>query len=132
MCIRDRIERAIQAKMETYVWRLALVLEMMQQATLGDFTPSLSNASLSNAIRLAEYFRENALTINDKITVNNPLEDITGDQLELYTELPYDFKRSQVLALFEAKAIKGRSIDRFLSKKKLFQNYRHGHYKKKH
>ena len=131
-CFDDTIERAIQAKMETYVWRLALVLEMMQQATLGDFTPSLSNASLSNAIRLAEYFRENALTINDKITVNNPLEDITGDQLELYTELPYDFKRSQVLALFEAKAIKGRSIDRFLSKKKLFQNYRHGHYKKKH
>lgn len=134
----DNVERGIQAKMETYVWRLALVIEMMEQAVTGNFQPTLANESLKKAIRLVEYFRFNALKVHDKIMSKNPLEDLSAKQQELFKKLPVIFKRSDVLPLFEQNGFKPRTADRFLGKEKLFFNFRTsrelkvGEYTKKH
>lgn len=136
-CFNDTLERSIQAKMETYVWRLALIIEMIQQAVAGSFTISLQNESLEKAIRLVEYFRLNALRVHDKIMTKNPLEDLTAMQIDLYNALPFEFKRVDVLPLFKQREISNRTADRFLKNEKLFYNFqtskelKAGNYKKK-
>jgi hypothetical protein len=131
-CSIDAIETSIQSKLETYVWRLALVIEMMQQAVNGSYTITLKDDSINKAIHLVEYFRINALRVHEKILSVNPLEDLTPIQLELYNELPTEFKRVEVLPLFEAKGFKRGAVARFLGKKELFTRIDgKGHYKKK-
>jgi len=136
-CFNDTLERSIQAKMETYVWRLALIIEMMQQAVTGTFNTSLQNESLEKAIRLVEYFRLNALRVHDRIMTKNPLDDLTALQIELYKDLPYEFKRADILPLFEQMDIGTRTGDRFLKNEKLFYNFNNckdlkaGNYRKK-
>jgi len=129
-CFNDIVERSIQAKMETYVWRLALIIEMMHQAATGSYNTSLRNESLEKAINLVEYFRLNALKVHDKIMTKNPLEDLSGNQKELYKSLPIEFKRADVLPLFEQYEIKGGAIARYLNRNELFKNFKYGHYKK--
>jgi|TARA_R110000823_G_scaffold185666_1_gene318089 hypothetical protein len=129
-CFNDTLERSIQAKMETYVWRIALIIEMMQQAVTGSYNISLQNESLEKAINLVEYFRLNALRVHDKIMTKNPLEDLSTNQQDLYKALPNEFKRADVLPLFERYEVKGGAIARYLNRNDLFKNYKYAHYRK--
>lgn len=127
----DDVETCIQAKLESYVWRLTLVIEMIFQATENKFRETISDSSLLKAIQLVEYFRVNALKVFDKITSTNPLDDLPTNQIDLINELPLEFKRIDVLLLFEKYGIKGGSIARFLNKKQLFKRLdSKGNYKK--
>ncbi|MCX7546736.1 DUF3987 domain-containing protein [Xanthomarina sp. F1114] len=131
-CFNDDLETSIQAKLQTYVWRLVLVIEMMQQATINNFTETISDTSIIKAIKLIEYFRNNALSVNDRILSTNPLEDLPTNKIDLFNKLPLEFKRSDVLHLFEDYEIKGGAIGRFLNNKSLFIRVNSkGNYKKK-
>ena len=131
-CFNDDIETSIQAKLETYVWRIALIIEMMQQASTNQFKEQLSDNSLNKAISLIEYFRINALRVFDKILSTNPLEELPTNKIDLFNSLPIEFKRVDVLPLFEDYGIKGGSINRFLNSKSLFVRLNSkGNYKKK-
>ena len=128
----DDIETSIQAKLETYVWRLTLIIEMMHQASINKFEDTVSDVSIIKAIKLIEYFRVNALRVFDKMISTNPLEDYPLNKVDLFNRLPTEFKRKEVLALFKQHEVKGGSIDRFLSKKSLFIKLSSkGKYKKK-
>lgn len=125
LCNDDNLERRIQAKMETYVWRLALVLEMMHQGVKCEFSQTLTAQSIRNAITLAEYFRENAYTVNEKLVSSSPLDALSAKQKEVYHALPHSFKRVDVLAwAMEEFKVHERNLDRMLSNARLFQNYR--------
>ncbi|MCG2460387.1 DUF3987 domain-containing protein [Flavobacteriaceae bacterium F89] len=134
---KDHLETAIQAKMETYVWRLALILEMMHQATTGRYNTTLQDKSSRDAIKLVEYFRSNTLKVHDRLMTKNPLENLTAMQLDVYDSLPDEFKRIDVLPLFQQKGMPERTGDRFLNNGQLFYNYKthkelkQGQYKKK-
>ena len=134
----DHLETGIQAKLETYVWRLALILEMMNQAATGHYNINLSEKSLNDAIRLVEYFRLNALKVHDRIMIKNPLEELTASQRDLYDSLPKTFKRVDILPLFKEKNMPERSGDRLLKKTIIFDNYKthkeleYGQYQKKY
>ncbi len=136
-CFNDTLERSIQAKMETYVWRLALVIEMMHQAVTGHYNIDLKNESLEKAIKLVEYFRLNTYRVHDRIMTKNPLEDLTAIQMDLYKALPKEFKRVDVLPLFEQMKMSIRTGDRFMKNEKLFWNFgnckdlKAGNYRKK-
>ncbi len=132
-CQRDNLEAPIQAKLETYVWRLALVIEMMLQASSGSFNNELGDESIRKAIDLVEYFRHNALKVHDNILSNNPLTNLTEIQINIYKELPYEFKRGDVLSIFTKNSMKGGTIGRFLNNTNLFIRVdSNGHYRKKH
>ena len=131
-CHNDDLETIIQSKLQTYVWRLALIIEMMEQAATSKFQETLSDASIHKAIKLIEYFRTNALRVYDKILSNNPLEDLPANKIDLFNALPMSFKRSDVIPLFKEHEIKGGTIARFLNKKELFIRLdTKGNYKKK-
>lgn len=128
---QDDLETIIQAKLETYVWRLALIIEMIQQATESNYSNTISNQSLNKGIKLIEYFRFNALKVYNKMLINNPLEGLEKNKYELYQELPNEFNRKDVLPLFITHKIKGGSIGRFLSSE-VFTQPKYGMYKKKY
>ena len=114
-CFHDELETSIQSKLETYVWRLALIIELIEQATKNEYSSSLKDSNLKTAIKLIEYFRTNALRVNDSILLINPLEGLATNKVELYKSLPLkEFQRKDVLKLFEKHEVKGGTIDRFL------------------
>lgn len=127
----DDIETLIQAKLQTYVWRFALILECMSQATSCNYSETVSKKSIDDAIILAEYFRINAFKVCDRMLASNPLDEIATNKLDLYNTLPKEFKRIDVLPLFEEHQVKGGSINRFL-KSKIFTSPKYGTYKKKY
>jgi hypothetical protein len=128
---RDDLETIIQSKLETYVWRLALIIEMINQATKSNYCTTISDNSIKKAIKLVEYFRVNALKVYDKMLINNPLGGLEKNKYDLYEKLPHEFKRSDVLPLFNTYKIKGGSIGRFLSSE-VFIQLKYGMYKKKY
>jgi len=130
-CFNDKLETSIQAKLETYVWRLALLIEMMHQSVKGAYKPTLQDESLRKAIKLIEYFRYNALKVHDRILSKNKLENLTPMQLDLYKALPFEFKRADVLPLFEDRNIRGGTMARFLNNETIFTKVAYGQYKKK-
>ena len=128
----DDLETSIQAKLETYLWRLTLIIEMMHQCSENKFEGTISDASITKAIKLIEYFRINALKVIDKMISTNPLEDQPLNKIDLFKSLPSEFKRKEVQALFEQHNVKGGSVNRFLNNKSLFVRLNsHGNYKKK-
>lgn len=128
----DDLETLIQSKLETYVWRLALILEMIEQTSTNTFSDNLSQKSLNDAIKLVEYFRENALRVYNKLSSTNPLDNFSENKQELFKELPMEFKKSEQIELFTKHNVRGGSIGRFLCKDKLFVRLdTQGNYKKK-
>ncbi|QNM84293.1 DUF3987 domain-containing protein [Polaribacter pectinis] len=131
-CHNDDLETLIQSKLEAYVWRLTLILEMIDQTTKDNFSDQLSDKSLNNAIILVEYFRENALRVYNKLSSTNPLDNLTENKLELFKELPLEFKKGEQSELFKKHRVTGGSLARFLNKKDLFMRVDSvGNYKKK-
>lgn len=119
-CHDDDLEKIIQSKLEIYVWRLALIIEIMEQTVSNKFTSKLSDTSINKAIKLVEYFRANALRVYDRISPTNPLEGLPKNKVDLFNALPKEFKREGVINLMEEYDIKGGTIARFLNNEKLF------------
>tara|TARA_R110002073_G_scaffold312586_4_gene484127 strand:- start:29187 stop:30515 length:1329 start_codon:yes stop_codon:yes gene_type:complete len=131
MCHNDDLETLIQSKLETYVWRLALILEMIEQTSKESFSDELSDISLNNAILLVEYFRNNALRVYNKLSSTNPLDSFSENKQELFRELPMEFKKGDQTVLFNKHKVSGGSLARFLNKTELFKRVDSiGNYKK--
>ena len=131
-CHHDDLETLIQSKLETYTWRLALILEMIEQTSTNNMSDNISDKSLNNAIKLVEYFRGNALRVYNKLSSTNPLDSLTENKLELFRELPLEFKKGEQMELFKKHKVTGGSLARFLNKKDLFTRVDSiGNYKKK-
>jgi hypothetical protein len=130
-CHQDDLETLIQSKLETYVWRLALILEMIEQTSKESFSDELSDSSLNNAIILVEYFRNNALRVYNKLSSTNPLDSFSDNKQELFRELPMEFKKGDQTLLFNKHKVSGGSLARFLNKTELFKRVDSiGNYKK--
>lgn len=127
----DDIETSIQAKLESYVWRLALILEMIHQTLKSKESDYISEENFLNTIKLIEYFRFNALKVYDKLLIDNPIDSLPLNKKELYQELPDEFKRSNVLPILSSYGVSGGSVGRFLHNEKLFIKLDHGHFMKK-
>ena len=115
----DDVEAMIQSKLETYVWRLALVIEMMDQADKNSFSKDLSDSSMQKAIKLAEYFRTNAQRVHDKVSSINPLDKFTQRQVNLFNDLPEKFKRQDIVEIAKKHDLTGGSLSRFLNYREL-------------
>ncbi|MCG1035739.1 DUF3987 domain-containing protein [Polaribacter sargassicola] len=130
-CHHDDLETLIQSKLETYVWRLALILEMMNKTSKGNSCNQLSDSSLNNALILVEYFRNNALRVYNKLSSTNPLDSFSDNKKEIFKNLPMKFKKGDHAELFKKHGVSGGSLARFLNKKELFKRVdSKGNYKK--
>lgn len=133
-------ERGILAKMEIYLHRFALILQVLKYADLSDFLdPALlltvSESAAYGAVVLCKYFLEQAA----KMRIINPVEYLKDNWKSIYEALPEHgktFDRSHFVKVCLKFGIKQRRADIFLkdsadrSETKLFFKVSHGLYTK--
>lgn len=135
----DETERSIRGKFESYLLRIALILEMIEWVdgfksapTLDDvYMLKISETSVKNAERLVNYFEHTALKVVNRVA--NPAEALPADQHNWYKNLPNDriFTRAEALRLAKRAGVKPRTMARLLSNEKLFLRKGQGLYETK-
>lgn len=144
----DDVLRSYLGKLETYVLRFAITLQLLDYITKKDqYSKSLmdmvaaeeyeiTEKTLLNAIKVADYFEQTGKVITNKL--DNPLDDLKPIQQSWYKNLPEDelFTRKYALDLAEgitkslkesnkdARGLGKRTANDLLSRSDLFNKHR--------
>lgn len=121
----------IFSKMDMYVLRLALILEMMRYACNESDKQSISVESIQGAIKLVEYFKKSAVKVNSILSNSSPLDKQPADKQELFNALPDTFTTETGLQVAEGLGVAERTFKYFLNEKELFIRTSRGEYKKR-
>ncbi|MCO4291349.1 YfjI family protein [Solitalea sp. MAHUQ-68] len=120
----------IYSKLEMYVVRLALILEMMRWACNEGDKQFVGIESMQGAIQLIEYFKKSAVKAYSIISNINPLDKFSSDKHALFNALPDTFKTEEGLKLAINMGIPERTFKRFLNEQELFNRRSRGEYEK--
>jgi len=119
----------IFSKLDMYVARLALILQLMRWACNEGNKETISIEAVNGAIKLIEYFRISAERVYN-ILSSNPLDALPKDKRNFYNALPQIFTTEQALKISKQFEIPERTVKYFLTNKELFANVKHGYYEK--
>jgi len=123
----------ISAKMEIYVLRFALILQLLRWACgETDNKSEIDAVSAQNAILLAEYFKGQALDISQYINNKSPVSRLGEHKERIYMELPAQFNTGEGQSLAESHGMSSRAFDYWLKDQDLFKKIKHGVYEKVH
>lgn len=128
---KDYALRGIYAKIEIYVIRFALCLEMMHYACNESDLNNIGIESARGAIKLAEYFKESALKVYSIISNINPFDRLPKDRQAFYVALPISFTTDQGVKIAIEAGMPERTFKNFISNSDLFHNVKRGHYEKR-
>jgi len=120
----------INAKIEMYAVRLALILQMMRYACNEDNKQAIGVEAVRGALKLVEYFKKTAIKVHSIISNTNPLDKLPTDKQTLYIALPDTFTTSEGVKIAESLGMAERTFKRFLNNKELFKWIRQGEYEK--
>lgn len=120
----------IFSKMEIYVFRLALILEMMRFACNESDKKAIGIEAMIGALKLVEYFKYSAIRINSIILNTRPIDKYPEDKQALFGALPDTFSTEQGILIAEALGVPERTFKRFLNENDLFKRLARGEYKK--
>jgi len=130
----DDEEKAIYSKIEMYVPRLSLILELAKYGCSddsGNLPTSISTESVKGAIMLVEYFKQTALMVRDIVSSTDPLAGLSEQKKTLYQLLPDEFTTAEGIDLADSMNIlKERAAKKFFQDKQLFKRIKHGKYEK--
>ncbi len=121
----------IYSKLEVYVCRIALVVQMLRWASGEAEKTEVDLCSVDGAILLIEYFRSTALKIHSIISKNNPVEQLPQDKRNLYKSLPKTFTTEVGIRTAQGIDFPERTFKRFLTEKNLFEKVSRGVYEKR-
>ncbi len=123
---------SIYSKLEVYVLRLALIIEILYYGCNESDKKDVSLNSVNGAIKLIEYFRKTALQVNAIINNYDPLDRLPADKRELYKLLPQVFTTDDGvnIAAHTSNKISERNFKRFLKDKEYFKCIKRGFYEK--
>jgi hypothetical protein len=121
----------IFSKMDMYVLRLALILEMMLFACNEGKKQAVSIEAVEGAIKLVEYFKGSAVKVNSIVSKASPLDKHPTDKRALYDALPDTFTTGAGLIVAEGLNIAERTFKYFLTEKELFTRTSRGEYQKR-
>jgi hypothetical protein len=122
------------SKLDMYVYRLSLILELLEYACNGSsvLPTEISDLAMDRAIRLAEYFRIHIKRAISLVKEINPLDGLPANEIALYNALPEkEFSIKQTRPIAEKFGLRGGSYDRFLNNTGLFYQPKRGNYAKK-
>lgn len=122
----------INAKIEMYAVRLALILEMLRYACNEGNKQAIGMEAVQGALKLVEYFKNTAVKVHSIVSNANPLDKLPTDKQNLYKALPDIFKTSEGVQVAESMGMAERTFKRFLSNKELFDNHTRGEYEKRY
>jgi len=128
-------ERSIEIKLQQYVIRFALLLQLIHFATGYKSKTEIEMFAIKGAIRLFEYFYHNAIKVRSEIVKKNYLETLTELQKTILKELPKKFTTKTGVEIACKKAggkqrISERQFKTYLNDRKLFKRVSHGNYEK--
>lgn len=129
-------ERSIEVKLQNYVIRFALILQLIYYAS--DKTNKKERVELfavKGAIKLFDYYYNTALKVRNEISKKNYLETLTELQRTILKELPEEFSTKEGIAIAcqqvnSKPRISQRQFKTYLKDRKLFRRLKHGVYKK--
>ena len=121
----------IFSKMDMYVLRLALILEMLRYACDESDKQAIGVEAIQGAIKLVEYFKSSAVKINSILSNNSPLDKHPTDKQTLYQALPKTFTTVAGLQIAEGLGVAERTFKYFLNEKELFTRTSRGEYEKR-
>lgn len=126
----DETECSINAKIEMYAARLALILQLLRYASGEDDREIIGLEAVQGAIELAEYFRKTAIRVHYILENTSPIEKLPLIKKSIYNALPKTFTTGVGVQLASNMGMAERSFKRFLSKRELFSNNTRGEYEK--
>jgi len=119
--------KAIYPKLETYVPRLALVLDLLHEAAAGNGMPDrISGAAMKGALELVEYFAATALKVYATLNEEDPLGRIPDERKRVYDALLDNFNTGEGVRIAEEHGMSRRTFMRFLKDERLFRREGHG------
>jgi hypothetical protein len=121
----------IFSKMDMYVLRLALILEMMRFACNESNKQAVSIEAVQGAVKLVEYFKSSAVKVNSILSNASPLDKHPADKQDLYNALPDTFTTETGLQIAEGLGVAERTFKYFLNEKELFTRISRGEYEKR-
>ncbi|MDD4429771.1 MAG: DUF3987 domain-containing protein, partial [Paludibacter sp.] len=120
----------INAKIEMYTVRFALILQMARYACGKDNKQAIGMEAVQGALKLAEYFKKTAIKVHSIVNNASPLDKLPTDKQTLYIALPDTFTTSEGVKVAESMGMVERTFKRFLNNKELFKWIRQGEYEK--
>lgn len=120
----------INAKIEMYAVRLALILQMVRYACNEGDKQAIGIEAVQGALKLVEYFKKTAIKVHSIVSNASPLDKLPADKRDFYAALPDVFSTSESVDIAETFGISERTCKRFLNKKELFQKVSQGTYEK--
>lgn len=129
-------ERGIDIKLQQYVIRFALTIQMLYFSADASDKNEINEHSVDCAIKLFDYFYKNAIRVRQETISSNYLESLTELQLNIYNELPKTFTTSQGVQIAckltdEGKSrVSERQFKTYLNDKRLFKKISRGNYEK--
>jgi hypothetical protein len=121
----------IFSKMDMYILRLALILEMMRYACDDSDKQAVSIEAVQGAVKLVEYFKSSAVKVNSILSNASPLDKHPADKQALYNALPDKFTTETGLQISESLGVAERTFKYFLNEKELFTRISRGEYQKR-
>ena len=118
-------------KLDTYALRFALILEVMRAALEEREPVAVGMDSVEGAIRLVEYFRQEAIKIHKLVYGKDIRISMTEQQRKAYDALPPSFRIAAVYELLEKMVgFSKDQVKKFLSKQRYFTRIVKGEYRK--
>ena len=122
----------INAKIEMYAVRLALILQMVRYACNEGNKQAIGMEAVQGALKLVEYFKKTAIKVHSIVSNASPLDKLPTDKQTLYIALPDTFTTSEGVQVAESMGMAERTFKRFLSNRELFNNHTRGEYEKRY
>jgi len=121
----------INAKIEMYAVRLALILQMVRYACNEDGKQAVGIEAMQGSLKLVEYFKRTAVKVHSIVKNASPLDKLPIDKQNLYIALPETFTTSEGVEVAESLEIPPRTFQYFISKTALFNKTKRGEYEKR-
>ena len=121
----------INAKMEMYAIRLALILQMTLYACNERDKHSVGIEAVQGALKLVEYFKRMAIKVHSMVNNVSPFDKLPNDKQALYNELPETFTTSEGVEVAKSLGMAERTFKNFIKKRNLFNRSKRGEYEKR-
>ena len=121
---------SIYSKMETYVLRFALNLQLLNYVCGCGSNTEIELPAMQGAIELRNYFAGTAIDVYNIISKKDPLVALNRVEKSVFTALPGTFQTGEGVNIAKAFGMKERTFKNFLKNKDLFNWLKQGVYEK--
>ena len=123
--------RGIWSKLEVYIQRLALILQVLDHTTTSKPLSKVESTAMTGAIQLVHYYEQMAIKVYQRLGTSSPLDKLSTLERAVYDALPEEsFTTAQGIFIAEKCGMPIRTFERWIKKTTLFNKLKRGHHEK--